>query len=244
MDGGVTGRARGVFWTIAFLIFTVASGYLLLELVIALSAQGEPTGGVAPFTGAEFVYPIWYQAPEFMDAVRAAAIAYPAAAVFYGVGTLSRVLGQERFTEQLRLPAYAPAWEGVEGADAGLPAIEPTDDLCVVSAERRIEHITLLTARLFGLTPQDMLGRSLEIFLSPVDLPKLDALVAAAYADRARASAATLGILLAEAVVAPVDMTCRPAEANGTTGPGAAILTIRPASERGPLDDQLASLWY
>lgn len=244
MDGGVPGRARGVFWTIAFVIFTAASGYLLLELVIALSAQGEPTGGIAPFTGAEFVYPIWYQAPEFGDAVRAAAVAYPVAAVFYGMGTLSRVLGQQHFTEQLRLPAYAPPSPDVEAGEAETPAIEATDDICVVSAERRIEHITLVTARLFGLTPEDMRGHSLEVFLSPGDLPKLDALVAAAFSDRARASAATLGILLAEAVVAPVDMTCRPAEADGMTSPGAAILTIRPASERGRLDDQLAALWY
>ncbi len=244
IDGVAPRRVRGALWTTALVIGIATSGYVLLELVIALSAQGEPTGGVAPFTGAQLVYPMWYDAPEFWDAVRAAAIAYPVAAVFYGLGKLSRVLGQRHPTEQQRLPTHAPGGQSVEADEPEIPAIETTGDLCVVSAERRIEHITPLTARLFGLTPQDMLGNSLELFLSPGDLPKLDALVASAFSDRARASAVTLGILIDEAVVAPVDMTCRPAEADGTASPGAAVLTIRLVSERGRLDDQLAALWY
>ena len=245
MDAGQSTRARDVCRSIAVVIVTASSAYLLLELVIALSAQGEPTGAVVPFTGAEFVYPIWYQAPEFLDAARVAAMAYPVAGVFYGLGMLARWLGRPSPVEQPRMPAGLPVPETVGGLpDHVVPVAEVIDDFCVVSADRRILRMTPFTARLFGLTPRDMLDRSLEVFLSPADLPKLDALVAAAYADRPRAFATTVNILLSEAAVAPVDITCRAAEGGDGENAGTAILTIRPFSERGRLDDQLAALWY
>jgi PAS domain-containing protein len=246
MDGGVSARTRGVFRNVAFMIFMAISAYLVLELVIALSAQGEPTGAVAPFTGAEVVYPTWYQASEFLDAAWVALIAYPVAALFYGMGMLAGWAGRASLLEQPRmLPELAVPESLVASHAAVVPAAAETiDDLCVVSADRRIQHITPATARLFGLTPRDMMGQSLEIFLSPADLPKLDALVAAAYADRPRAFATTIGILLPEAVVAPVDITCRTDEDGIALSPGATILTIKPVSERGRLDDQLAALWY
>jgi hypothetical protein len=244
MDDGVSARLRGVFRSIAFIIFTVTSAYLVLELVIALSAQGEPTGAVAPFTGAEVVYPNWYQAPEFLDAVSVALFSYPVAAIFYGIGLLAGWAGRATLAEQPRMPVEAQGPDGTPGPATVVAPVEETDDLCVVSADRRIEHITPSTARLFGLTPRDMQGQSLEGFLSPGDLPKLDALVAAAYADRPRAFATTVGVLLPDAVVAPVDITCRAGLEGRTLSPGTVILTIRPYSERGRLDDQLAALWY
>jgi PAS domain S-box-containing protein len=246
MDSGVTAQVPGLCRGIAFLIFTVTSAYLVLELVIALSAQGEPTTALAPFTGAEIVYPMWYQAAEFLDAVRIAMIAYPVTAVFYGLAMLTRLGAQAAPVEQPRLPAVAPVPEAMTSVEAAiLPATpEAIDDLCVVSADRQIQHITPSTARLFGLTPADMLGQSLEVFVAPVGLPKLDALVAAAYADRPRAFATTVRIILADGVVVPVDITCS-AEVDGVmAGPGTAILMIRPFSDRGRLDDQLAALWY
>jgi PAS domain-containing protein len=245
IDGGVSARVRGVFRSIAFMIFTATSAYLVLELVIALSAQGEPTGAVAPFTGAEVIYPEWYQAPEFLDAAWVALVAYPAAGVFYGIGTVAGWIRRSAMAEQPRLPSDMFELDRADGQDAAvLPAAEPIDDLCLVSADRRIQHIAPGTARLFGLTPGDMMGRSLEAFLSPVDLPKLDALVAAAYADQPRAFATTIGILLPEAIVAAVDITCRAIVDHEMAGPGATIITIKPLSERGRLDDQLAALWY
>jgi PAS domain-containing protein len=230
MEDGLSARVRIVFRSIAIMIFMVTSAYLLLELVIALSAQGEPTGAVAPFTGAEVVFPIWYQAPEFLDATRFAMIAYPVAAVFYGIGLLAHLAGQTRLEEQPRMPATFP--------------VEIIEELCVVSADRRIEHITPSTARLFGLRPQDMRGQSLESFIVPGDLPKIDALVAAAYADRPRAFATTVGILLADSAVASADITCTAGLAGGLASPGTTVFTIRPSSDRGRLDDQLAALWY
>ena len=192
MDGGLSAGARGIFRSIAFMIFMVSSAYLVLELVIALSAQGEPTGAVAPFSGAEAVYPNWYQAPEFLDAAWVALVAYPVAGIVYGIGMLAGWALGSGVPEQPRLPVQPlrPPDPGVSHPDDGLvPAVTAIDDLCVVGADRRIRHITLPTARLFGLTPLDMMGRSLEGFLSPADLPKLDALVAAAYADPPRAFA-------------------------------------------------------
>jgi hypothetical protein len=246
MDSGLTAQVTGVFRSIAFILFMVTSAYVVVELVIALSAQGEPTGAVAPFTGAEIVYPMWYQAAEFVDAAQIALVTYPVAAVCFGIGLLARLAGKASPAEQPRLPTELPVVQTpIAPDDAVVPATaETVDDLCVVSADRRIQHITPSTARLFGLTPREMVGQSLEVFLSPTDLPKLDALVAAAYADRPRAFATTVGILLPEALVAPVDITCS-AEVDGVTvGPGTAILTIRPFSDRGRLDDQLAALWY
>ena len=248
MDGGLSAGARGIFRSIAFMIFMVSSAYLVLELVIALSAQGEPTGAVAPFSGAEAVYPNWYQAPEFLDAAWVALVAYPVAGIVYGIGMLAGWALGSGVPEQPRLPVQPlrPPDPGVSHPDDGLvPAVTAIDDLCVLGADRRIRHITLPTARLFGLTPLDMMGRSLEGFLSPADLPKLDALVAAAYADPPRAFATTVGILLPEALVAPVDITCRAGVDEGILGSnGTTVITIRPFSERGRLDDQLAALWY
>jgi PAS domain-containing protein len=245
MEDGLSARVRIVFRSIAIMIFMVTSAYLLLELVIALSAQGEPTGAVAPFTGAEVGFPIWYQAPEFLDATRFAMIAYPVAAVFYGIGLLAHLAGQTRLEEQPRMPATFPAPEAILAPDqAVVPAVEIIEELCVVSADRRIEHITPSTARLFGLRPQDMRGQSLESFIVPGDLPKIDALVAAAYADRPRAFATTVGILLADSAVASADITCTAGLAGGLASPGTTVFTIRPSSDRGRLDDQLAALWY
>jgi hypothetical protein len=245
MEDGLSARARNVFRSIAFMVFMVTSAYLVLELVIALSAQGEPTGAVAPFTGAELVYPNWYQAPEFLDAVSVALVAYPVAALFYGIGMFAGWAGRMNAPPPTRLPPELPAPESATAAkDAPVSAARTTEDVCVISADRRIQQIAPFTASLFGLTPRVMVGQSLEVFLSPVDLPKLDALIAAAYADRPRAFATTVGILLPDAVVAPVDITCSASVDGGVTGPGTAILTVRPFSERGRLDDQLAALWY
>ena len=246
MDSGVTAQVPRLFRGIAFLIFTVTSAYLVLELVIALSAQGEPTSALAPFTGAEIVYPMWYQAAEFLDAARIAIIAYPVGAVFYGLALLTGLGGQAAPAEAPRLPAAPPVAEVITSVeDAIIPATpEAIEDFCVVSGDRQIQHITPSTARLFGRIPADMLGQSLEVFLSPADLPKLDALVAAAYADRPRAFATTVEIVLAEGAVVPVDITCSAAADGVMAGPGAAILVIRPFSDHGRLDDQLAALWY
>jgi hypothetical protein len=246
MDDGISGRVRIVFRTIAFIIFMLTSAYLLLELVIALSAQGEPTGAVAPFTGAEVVFPIWYAAPEFLDATQFAVIAYPVAAVFYGIGVLAHLAGQTRLEEQPRLPTAPPVPDDIVPAEHTAPvqATEVIEELCVLSADRRIRHITPATSRLFGLTPRDMLGQSLESFIQPADLPKLDALVAAATADRLRAFAATVGIILPESAVAAVDITCTAGVDAAIAGPGTTVFTIRPSSNRGRIDDQLAALWY
>jgi hypothetical protein len=111
MESGVAAQVPGTFRGIAFVIFAVASAYLVLELVIALSAQGEPTSAVAPFTGAEVVYPIWYQAAEFLDAARIAIVAYPIAAVLYGLALLTSMPGRAAPVEHPRLPAVVPAAE-------------------------------------------------------------------------------------------------------------------------------------
>ncbi len=245
MEEGLSARIRIVFRSIAFLIFMVTSAYLLLELVIALSAQGEPTGAVAPFTGAEVVFPIWYQAPEIFDAARFAIVAYPVAAVFYGIGVVAHLAGQARLEEQPRMPVPPPVPSAVIAPEAAIvPAVEIIEELCVVTPDRRIQHITPATARLFGLTPRDMLGQSLEGFILPADLPKIDALVAAAFAERPRAFATTVGVLLPEAAAASVDITCSAAVDPAVARPGTTIFTIRPSSDRGRLDDQLAALWY
>ena len=245
MEHGLSARVRIVFRSIALMIFMVTSAYLLLELVIALSAQGEPTGAVAPFTGAEVLFPIWYQAPEFLDATQFAMVAYPVAAVFYGIGIIAHLARQARLEEQPRMPVELPSPEAIIAPDhAVVPAVEIIEELCVVNADRRIEHITPSTARLFGLRPQDMLGRSLESFIAPGDLPKVDALVAAAFADRPRAFATTVSILLPEEGVASADITCSAGVEGGIISPGTTVFTIRPSSDRGRLDDQLAALWY
>jgi hypothetical protein len=243
MDGGVSAGLRRVCRSIAFVFFTVMSAYLVLELVIALSAQGEPTGAVAPFTGAEVVYPAWYQAPELLDCLRVALIAYPAAVIFYGLAAVAGWVGRlgapgtPRSVPAEASPALSPTTDdGLSPMPGGL------GDLCFVGDNRRVLHIAPAAARLFGLTPQQMAGLSLERFIVPADLPKLDALIAAAYADSPRPFTATVGILLPEAAIAPVEITCRAGGADAMQG--AMTLTIRPFSERGRLDDQLAALWY
>jgi PAS domain S-box-containing protein len=226
MESGVAAQVPGTFRGIAFVIFAVASAYLVLELVIALR----------------------YQAAEFLDAARIAIVAYPIAAVLYGLALLTSMPGRAAPVEHPRLPAVVPAAEA-EAAPRVEAAVVPAtteviDDLCVISADRRIQHITPYTARLFGLTPQDLVGQPLEVFLSPADLPKLDALVAAAYADRPRAFETTVGVLLPDGAVAPMEITCSADVDDAMASPGTTILIIRPVSDRGRLDDQLAALWY
>jgi hypothetical protein len=244
MHGGVSAGVRRVFRSIAVMIFMVTSTYLLLELVIALSAQGQPTGAVAPFAGAVEIYPNWYQAPELLDAAWVAMVAYPVAVVCYGIATVAGLLGRVVPAEPPPVSPDLPQPPAPAPEEAAVPEAETILDPCIVSGDRRIEHIAPATARLFGLTPQDMTGRSLESFLVPGDLPKLAALVAAAYADRPRAFAATIDILLPEAAVAPVEITCRAGVDDPAASPGPTIITIKPGSERGRMDDQLAALWY
>ncbi len=245
MDRGLSAGFRGVCRGVALVVFTVASAYLILELVIALSAQGEPTGAVAPFNGAEVVYPAWYQAPEFLDCLRVALIAYPAAAFFFGLAVVAGWVGQLGVPAQPR-PARASLSPALSTAtDETVPPMPGSlGDICFVSEKRRVLHIAPSAARLFGLTPPQMSGVSLERFIVPADLPKLDALIAAAYADSPRPFAATVGILLPGAAFAPVEITCRAGVAVETGVRGAMILTIRPLSARGQREDQLAAFWY
>jgi hypothetical protein len=245
MARGLSAGFRGVCRRVGFVFFTVMSAYLVLELVIALSAQGEPTGAVAPFTGAEVVYPAWDQAPEFLDCLRVALIAYPAAAIFYGLAAVAGWVGRLGVPGQpWPAPADPSAAPGPATDESFPPMPGGLGDFCFVNDRRRVLRIAPSAARLFGLTPPQMSGMSLERFIAPADLPKLDALIAAAFADSPRPFTTTVGILLPEAAIAPVEITCRAGVAAATAMPGAMVLTIRPLSEHGRLDDQLAALWY
>lgn len=123
-----------------------------------------------------------------------------------------------------------------------MPGPEIVDEICVIDTELRIHSIAARAAWFFGQPASAMTGLSLAPFIAPGDLPKLTSMVLAAHADESRILATTIGIRQSEDGVLPMEFICR---ATGIArSPGTLLVTIRPVSERGPLDDQLAAVWY
>ncbi len=246
-SGGRRPALQRVCSGIAAIIFLAMSGYLLVALVVALSDQGEPTDAPVPMIGAIPVYPDWYQAREVLTAASWSAIAYPVAAVFYGVALLSAVVARRRRgrhpgTSTTRGKADA-APRPSDGGRRG-PAPGDADDLCVLGARLRILHVSVSVAQLFGVSPREMIGHALEGFVAPGERSSLVSLLMAAMVDSGEPQRATIGMRQADDAVAPVAVTCRAAtEAEAGAG-GTLILTMRALPEGGRLDDQLAAIWY
>ncbi len=242
----VGSAARGI----ALSLFLAASAYLVLELVIALSDQGQPTGELAATALINPVYPIWYLAPGLILSARIAMIVYPIAAAFWGIGWLMTCAARpvEAAPRRVEMPTQVKTQTAVEPAavpeEAYVAVPEAVDDVCVIGWDRRIRHIGTSAARLFGLTPKDMLGTAFESFIAPSDLPKLDGLLATAHSERIRAVSGTIGIRHADGSLVQIAVTCTAGTAGPAGRPGTMIFTLRTLSERGQLEDQLAALWY
>jgi PAS domain-containing protein len=244
--GDVLGsRLRKGFGGIAVVIFLAMSGYLLLELVIALSDQGQPTGAVVPVTDANPTYPDWYQAPDVLTALSVALVVYPVAAVFYGIGLLAGYLGREAPQPARPMPpdlAVEPSPAAQRQVTRTLA--EPIEEACILDGDLVIRSVSTPMARLFGLTPREMIGLSAEIFIAPRDVSAFASLLLAAHGDSGQVLASTMGIRLPDDTILPVDVTCRVAREAANVGLGALALTFHALSERGQLDNKLAAIWY
>jgi PAS domain-containing protein len=239
------------------------SAYLILELVVALSDQGQMTDAPVPMTNANPVYPDWDHAPGFLGALSLSLLVYPVAAVFYAIAVLTGYAGRPRREPPPRkLPEPVAAVPEARFAEAGPPPADAdvvaplavaaateidrsiVEDVCILGADLRIRYVSAQIARLFGRTRTEMIGLALPSFIAPYDVSKLAALLLAAHSDRARAAGSTIGILLPDKTIAAIDLSCRAASEAAGDSPGTVVLTMHPLSERGQLDDQLTAIWY
>jgi PAS domain-containing protein len=244
------------------------SAYLILELVVALSDQGQMTDAPVPMTNANPVYPDWDHAPGFLAALSLSLLVYPVAAVFYAIAVLMGYAGRPRPEPPPRtlpepvaavpvaaVPEARFAEAGPPLADAGGAApfaagAEPeidgsiVEDVCILDADLRIRYVSAPIAQLFGRTRTEMIGLALPSFIAPYDVSKLAALLLAAHSDRTRAAGSTIGIRLPDETIVAIDLSCRAASEASGDSPGTIVLTMRPLSERGRLDDQLTAIWY
>jgi hypothetical protein len=241
------------------------SAYLLLELVVALSDQGQMTDAPVPMTNANPVYPVWDQAPGFLTALSCSLIVYPVAMAFYAIALVAGYVGRPRPEPPPRmLPEPAAAVPEVRPAEVVPPPAEAevetavpvaivaeaeidrsiVEDVCILGADLRIRYVSAPIAQLSGRSRTEMIGMALPSIVAPYDVSKLAALLLAAHSDRTRAAGSTIGIVQPDGTIMPIDLSCRAASEAAGDSPGTIVLTMHRVSERGRLDDQLTAIWY
>lgn len=239
----------------AFLIFWLMSAYLVVTLVIALSNQGQMTGELAATNQAPGLYPMWYEAPDVLDAARLGIILYPiAAAAFLVASLVSFATRPSEAGERERLPRMVT--DNLPSAAADRPAVPENSPrapdlralgrgapgaLCVLNQMFVIQTIGADAADLFGLAPAQLVGRPFLPLVMPLDAARLQEAALAAHARPSRPVPLELGLRQSDETVLKVQAECH-AEA-GSRGPET-VLRLQPVSERGSLDDQLSAIWY
>lgn len=243
-------------------IMWLTSAYVLLMLLIALTDQGEPTGA---FNGADFsqlFYPAWYANPNVVTAVRLAVVAYPSAALAYGLALLLSYAATDRpmpprlysashrttsspsggLGEPLaHTPSSGPSMERGPEAPAGTDHIENPDYLCILDTAFLIRAISRNAAAIIGFAPDALLHRPFTNFVMAADIAQLHAASDRLIDDPQAVIGLHLHIRHPDEMVVEADVICRA----GLGADGRIIsMTLIPRSERGPLSDQLAAIWY
>lgn len=243
-------------------IIWLTSAYLLLMLLIALTDQGEPTGAVNGATLSQLFYPVWYANPDLITAVRLAVLAYPFAALAYGLGLLLSYAATDRPVPP-RLYADAPAGtpslvaDPVDPVAAGLPTgsavkpfpvrhaatdlVENPDYLCILDTAFLIRAISRNAAAILGFAPEALLQRPFTNFVTAADIAQLHATNDRLTQDPQAVIGLSLHIRHPDEIVVEAEAICRA----GLGADGRIIsMMLMPRSERGPLSSQLAAIWY
>jgi len=229
----------------AFLIFWLMSAYLVLVLLIALSDQGQMTGELAATNQAPSLYPMWYAAPDVLDAARLGIILYPIAAVAFLIASLISFAARaddpvagERMPE---LPPESPPPAPEERPPMPATRLRAPGTLCILDQMFVIQAIGADAADLFGLGPAQLVGHPILPLVVPVDAGRLQEAVLVAHANPGRPIPLDIGIRQPDETVLKVQAECH-AQA-GSRGPET-LLRLLPLPERGPVNDQLSAIWY
>lgn len=233
----------------AFLIFWLMSAYLVVMLVIALSNQGQMTGELAATNQAPDLYPMWYEAPDVLDAARLGIILYPLAALAFLTARVVRFAARppdEDHRERMAGLRAASAAAAAEDSSA-MPvtklraSLRAPGALCTLDEMFVIESIGAAAAELFDLSPAQLVGRPILPLVMPLDAERLREAVRIAHAHPGQTVALELGLRQPDETVLPIRGECH--AQSGPRGPQTA-LRLSAVSERGSVDDQLSALWY
>lgn len=227
----------------AFLIFWLMSAYLVLMLTIALSDQGQMTGELAASTQAPAVYPMWYAAPDVLDAAQIGMILYPIAAVAYLLASLIRFAARppaENAAE--RMPVLgAEDQSEAPVANRAAPGRPAPNMVCTLDETFVILTIGTGAAELFDLSPAALTGRPILPLMLPRDADRLVEAVRLAHAHPDQPVTVEIGLRQRDEIVLRIEAACQPQA--GAPGPRT-VLRLRPLSDRGSVDDQLSAIWY
>ena len=240
---------------IAFLIFWLMSAYLVVMLVIALSNQGQMTGELAASNQAPSLYPMWYGAPDVLDAARLGIILYPIAAVAFLIASLISFStrapardAEERIAETRSegpplVPEEQPAAPVANPRAPGprAPGLRAPGTLCTLDERLVIQAIGADAADLFDLSPAQLVGRPILPLVMPLDAGRLQEAVRMAHAHPDRPVPLEIGLRQPDETAFKVEASCH--AQSGARGPQT-VLRLLPVSERGSVEDQLSALWY
>jgi hypothetical protein len=256
---------------IAIGLFWLTSAYLLLMLLIALSDQGEPTGAVSANNPSQLLYPAWYANEGLIGALKLAALAYPAAAIVFGLGSLIIYSASKPDVPPRTMPPSAPTDEDffvdwppatpASGKPAASPALDDgpphspgrpdpihpqrpdrPDDLCILDSGFVLRSVGRHAAALLGAsTPEMLVRRPFTAFMFPEEIPALRAAVAALQHDPQATIILPLTLRHPDDIAVEAEAICR-----AGLGPDGQVISLelRPRSTRGSIDDQLTAIWY
>jgi hypothetical protein len=235
---------------IAFLIFWLMSAYLVVMLVSALSDQGQMTGELAASNQAPGLYPMWYAAPDVLDAAQLGIILYPIAAVAFLVASVisfaarapardaAMRVADMRAAGPPLVPEETPAMRAPNLRAAGLRA---PGTLCTLDDKFVIQAIGADAADLFDLSPAQLVGRPILPLMMPTDAAKLQDAARAVHAHPERSVPLEISLRQPDETVLKVQAQCH--AQSGAREPHT-VLRLLPVSERGSVEDQLSALWY
>jgi hypothetical protein len=240
-------------------IMWLTSAYVLLMLLIALTDQGQPTGAFNGADLSQLFYPVWYANPDVITAVRLAVVAYPTAALAYGLAVLLSYAATDRPVPP-RLYSEAPAGtpttfggladpfapagplpEPGPGAPAAIDQTDNPDYLCILDTAFLIRAISRNAAAILGFAPEALLHRPFTNFVMAADIAQIHATSDRLTQDPQAVIGLHLHIRHPDEIAVEADAICRA----GLGADGRIIsMTLIPRSERGPLSSQLAAIWY
>ncbi|MCB8876674.1 PAS domain-containing protein [Acidisoma silvae] len=188
------------FRRMGVVIMWLTSAYVVFTILIALTEQGRPTSQIFATNIGELFYPEWYASPLVIAAVKIAVLAYPAAALAYGIGTLLAFGRNDRAAvtagPAAALPlqgpmgfgarpalasALPPAWSNFDllppeaAASAPVPRAEDDDNLCILDMALFIRAVSRNAAAVLGLPPSALQRRPFTNFVSAADIGQLHA---------------------------------------------------------------------
>lgn len=245
-------------------IMWLTSAYVLLMLLIALTDQGQPTGALNGADLTQLFYPVWYANPDVITAVRLAVVAYPTAALAYGLAVLLSYAATDRpvpprlYSEPPAGPQTQTPFGGLgdpfaqsthagplpapgPGAPAAIDQTDNPDYLCILDTAFLIRAISRNAAAILGFAPESLLHRPFTNFVMAADIAQIHATGDRLTQDPQAVIGLHLHIRHPDELVVEADAICRA----GLGADGRIIsMTLIPRSERGPLSSQLAAIWY